>query len=113
VRSSFGFNIVLYPGWDVPKGELEYQDHTLRLNVHAHDMTWLCVSKDKKTADFGGKCTINHKGGFTFKVHVHDEGEPGKADVFELWLYGLTKYPNYHAVGTPILGGNIQIHKKP
>jgi hypothetical protein len=113
VRTNFGFNAVRYPGENVVKGELEYQDHTLGLNVHAHDIDTLCVSADKKRAEFTGPCTINHVGGFRFKVYVEDNGEPGKADVFELWLYGLTEYPTYHAVGHPISGGNIQIHKKP
>lgn len=95
---TFGFNVVRYPGETAVKGELEYQDHTLGLNVHAHDFETLCVSPDKTKAVFTGPCTINHVGGFSFRAYVEDNGEPGCAsaggtDVFELELFNLARAP--------------------
>jgi len=115
-KMSFGFNVVRYPEETAIKGELEVQDHTWKWNIHAHEIDTLCVSTDKTWAIFEGPCTINHIPGFRFKVYVEDNNEPGINDVFEIWLYGTAdplKGLPYHAVGDPIDGGNIQIHKKP
>jgi hypothetical protein len=106
-RGSFGFNIMYSAGDTVPKGDLEYIDHETGMNVHTHDMTGLVVSPDRIWAIFTGTCTIDGVSGFTFKVYVEDNGEPGKNDVFI-----ITLSTGYSAGGT-LLNGNIQIHKTP
>ncbi len=120
-KASFGFNIVCEEGDPVPKGELQYVDHTMGMfdsapmQVHAHDMLTLSVwdkETDSKKAHFTGECTIDHESGYTFEVCVQDNGEPGKDDVFVIKLFdGDTLI--YEAGGWPILHGNIQVHKKP
>jgi hypothetical protein len=119
-RATFGFNIVLYPGETVPKGELEYVDHSWNLAgykppmlVHAHNMKTLCVNPEKTSATFTGDCTINHQSGYTFEVYVEDNGEPGKSDVFMIWLFDQSHNTVYQGAGDPIHNGNIQIHVKP
>lgn len=104
---SFGFNIMYKLGDTVPKGELEYVDHEINMKVHAHDMTLLDVWDSNTKAYFEGACTIDGVSGFTFKVYVEDNGEPGKNDVFKILLSN-----GYFAGGT-LLNGNIQIHKTP
>jgi hypothetical protein len=106
-KASFGFNVMYQEGWDVPKGELQYVDYATKMIVHSHNMTSLVVSPDKTKATFEGICTINGVDGFTYRVYVEDNGEPGKNDVFK-----ITLSTGYSAGGT-ILNGNIQIHKKP
>ncbi|MFH0748721.1 MAG: post-COAP-1 domain-containing protein [Candidatus Bathyarchaeota archaeon] len=115
---SFGFNIMFYPdkGMVVPKGELEFIDHTEGWNVHGHDMTSLVVVGPPKgnlpwTARFEGECTVNGEEGFRFVVWVEDWGEPGKNDIFQLEFF---KGAFFYCTGPlpTLLAGNIQIHKK-
>lgn len=106
-KASFGFNVVYEEGYPAPKGELEYLDHAKGMNVHAHDMTKLVVSADKTHAWFEGTCTIDGVSGHTFEAYVEDNNEPGKDDWFEITL------SNSYTAGGELLGGNIQIHKKP
>ena len=122
VRASFGFNIVCHRGDIVPKGELQYVDHTMGMfdtapmQVHGHDMLSLEVwdkESPSKKARFQGECTIDHESGYTFCVYVEDNGEPGKNDVFVIKLFDGAHNQIYEARGEPILHGNIQIHKKP
>ena len=53
-----------------------------------------------------GSCEINGQGGFTYRVDVADNGEPGRSDTFALRLSN-----GYSASGT-LQGGNIQLHGK-
>lgn len=52
-----------------------------------------------------GTCEINGNGGFTYRVDVSDNGEPGRNDLFALSLSN-----GYFASGN-LAGGNIQLHK--
>ena len=52
-----------------------------------------------------GICEINGQGGFTYRVDVADNGEPGRSDTFELRL------SNGYSAGGTLQGGNIQLHK--
>lgn len=104
---SFGFNIRYYEGYPAPEGELQYVDHATGMKVHGHDMIDLYVSPDWIIAEFTGYCTIDGVDGFTFRVYVEDNGEPGKNDVFQIEL------SNGYSAGNSLLCGNIQIHVKP
>ena len=113
-KATFGFNIVRYPEGDShephvpdpPKGELQYVDHLTGMKIHGHEMASLVVVKEVGCwrATFTG---IDMYTGKTFTVEVHDHDEPGEEDFFIITLDG------YSASGTPILNGNIQVHKKP
>ena len=94
-----GFNVQSTA--DGVKGELQWQK--TGLNFHAHELSSLLVSPDGRTAWFTG-VGID---GRAFTAYVEDNGEPGRTDVFMLWIGGrLQSAPN----GT-LIGGNIQIHK--
>jgi hypothetical protein len=73
-------------------------------------MTYSYVSPDKTWAWWTGKCTINGQGGFTFKVYVEDNEEPGKNDAFAITLFD-SGVQIYYRQGFPILDRSIQIHK--
>lgn len=93
-----GFNV--QAGADGTKGELQFQTSTV--NFHAHTLSWLVVSADRTRAWFGG---IGNDG-LAFTAYVEDNGEPGRADIFQLWVEGVL------LTGSGALsGGNIQIHR--
>lgn len=82
------------------KGELQFQ--TDSVNFHAHTLSWLVVSADGTKAWFGG-IGIN---GLSFTAYVEDNGEPGRSDIFRLWVEGVS------LTGSGALtGGNVQIHR--
>jgi len=97
-RSRGGFNVKLTDGSD-PTGELRFHSDTT--SFHAHTMTVLGVSADKRQSWFMGMGTD----GRAFTAYVEDNGEPGNADVFKLWIDSVLQTGD----GT-ISGGNVQIH---
>jgi sugar lactone lactonase YvrE len=82
------------------KGDLEF--HVGAQNVHAGTVTSLGVAPDGRKAWFGGALDD----GRSFTAYVEDNGEPGRSDVFRLWVAGAELTPGQVA----ITGGNIQIH---
>jgi hypothetical protein len=88
-------------------GHLTYIDHGgdgLRVKgtgVTAYEVTGSVSRHIEGTAE------VNGVPGFTYKVDVTDNGEPGRADTFALELSN-----GYRAEGT-LQGGNIQLHARP
>jgi len=52
-----------------------------------------------------GTAEIDGQPGFTYRVEVADEGEPGRADTFYLQLL-----PNGYTAAGKLAGGNLQLH---
>lgn len=94
-----GFNVQSADGVSV-KGELEY--HNGAVNLHAHTMTAIAVSPDRTKGWFAGVLTD----GRTFVAYVEDNGEPGRTDVFRMWVNGALQNGD-----GKLTGGNVQIHK--
>ncbi|MBI4285757.1 MAG: hypothetical protein HY670_07670 [Chloroflexi bacterium] len=94
-----GFNVQSNNGVTV-KGELEYQNGSV--NLHAHTMTAVAVSPDLKKGWFAGVLEDGHK----FVVYVEDNGEPGRNDIFKIWVEGILLNGD-----GKLTGGNVQIHK--
>src|SRR4029077_15197684 len=70
---------------------------------------------DDKHATIKGMATVNGASGYTFDVHMEDNGEPGRgADRFRIELSGPTSYDSnaYAANGGLLTGGNIPVHKE-
>ena len=91
-----GFNV-----HSATKGELQWQNGSV--NFHAPEITALGVAPDGRTAWFAGI----GKDGRPFVAYVEDNGEPGRNDVFKLWIAGVLHTPG----NGRLAGGNIQIHK--
>ena len=115
---SFGFNAMCTKNG--LKGELQYVDHTTGDKVHAHELDFLEVWEENppnkpypmKYAYFGGPCTFNHEDGYTFRVLVEDNGEPGKEDRFTIEVkLGADVVLFGGSLDDPMLVGNIQTHK--
>jgi len=94
-----GFNVQSGDGVAV-KGELEYQNGSE--NLHASTMTAIAVSPDLTKGWFAGVL----KDGRVFVAYVEDNGEPGKNDVFKLWINGVLQNGD-----GKLTGGNVQLHK--
>jgi len=115
---SFGFNVMYSDKDGTVKGDLEYIDHIIGMNLHAWEMEGINVWEDNPTnkpgpwlkGEFWGPCSINGETGHSFFVYVEDYGEPGKLDKF--YIYTDTGYVGGSLV-EPILVGNIQIHLGP
>jgi hypothetical protein len=82
-------------------GELEWQK--AGLNFHADSFTALGLSSDGTKGWFAGVADDRRP----FVAYVEDNGEPGRDDIFRLWIGGILQTP----VGGALSGGNVQIHK--
>jgi len=107
--TNFGFVVQSDDGKSV-KGELEYQDkdNASIINLHSDKILSINISPDGKKGIFFGTATINGKSGYTFKVYVEDNGEPGSNDKFSITINEISG--GYTKSGT-LTKGNIQIHK--
>jgi hypothetical protein len=106
---SFGFVVQRKVPGDLPKGQLEFQDHALGLNVHSTSILTLSVVGN--TATFSGDCTSKVGSASavacTFTATVQDIAEPGKGvDGFSITI----STPSAQYGTAPITKGNVQIH---
>jgi PKD repeat protein len=99
-NSRGGFNVRREEGGSV-QGELQFQSDST--SFHAHELTALGISADHRQGWFAGV----GRDGRSFTAYVEDNGEPGNADVFRLWIDGVLQTGDGN--GT-ISGGNIQFH---
>lgn len=85
-------------------GHLEYIDHGPDgPKVHGTGVTnYLVLSTNTREID--GLAEVNGVDGFTYKVVVTDNGEPGTNDSFSIQL------SNGYSAGGKLGGGNIKIH---
>ncbi len=87
-------------------GHLEYHDHSATgPSAHGTGVTAYTVT-GTTSRHIEGTAEINGHGGFTYKVDVADNGEPGAgSDTFAIELSNGSR-----ASGT-LGGGNITLHK--
>ncbi len=86
-------------------GHLEYIDHGTGLKVHGTGVTAYVVT-GTTMRHIEGTAEVNGRPGFTYKVDVTDNGEPGRnVDTFAISLSN-----GYMASGF-LSGGNIQLHQ--
>jgi len=86
-------------------GHLTYLDHGAGgPQVKGTGVTAYAVV-NATTRHIEGTCAINGAGGFTYRVDVSDNGEPGRNDTFSIRL------SNGYAASGLLAGGNIQLHK--
>jgi len=84
-------------------GHLTYLDHSNGLKVKGTAVTAYLVT-GPTTRGIEGRAEVNGQGGFTYRVDLADNGEPGRYDSFRLELSN-----GYVSSGT-LTGGNIQLH---
>lgn len=86
-------------------GHLNYIDHGRDIHVKGTGVT-AYVNVDATTRRIEGKAKINGQSGFSYRVVVTDNGEPGHDDIFELSLSN-----GYNTGLRRLEGGNIELHK--
>jgi hypothetical protein len=94
-------------------GHLEYNDHSTSppTQVHGTGVTGYFLGAEPDERVITGTAEVNGVPGFTYKVEVIDNGEPGRGiDAFSISV------SNGYAAGFEygdgsIAGGNIQLHK--
>jgi len=96
------------------RGQLSYEDHAQKgkrddVKVKGTGVT-AYSALDAVTRRIEGTARMNGQGGFTYRVDVSDNGEPGRNDVFAISLWNASGALVYSASGT-LRGGNIQLHK--
>lgn len=84
-------------------GHLNYVDHGAALHVKGTGVT-AYTALDATRRVIEGPARVNGQAGFTYRVVVADQGEPGRNDTFALTLSN-----GYVAAGA-LGGGNIQLH---
>ena len=90
-------------------GNLEFKDKPNKITFKSDSIISLSVDPAGNTATFGGTGTIGGTTGYTFKVSIADNGEPGKHDVFSITIFD-SKGNQVDSVGGTLTQGNIQIH---
>jgi hypothetical protein len=96
------------------KGHLNYKDKANDLDLRSTSITFVSILIDNKHATIKGTATVNGISGYTFTVHVEDNGEPGiGSDRLRIELSGPTSYDSdaFAANGGLLTSGNIQAHK--
>ncbi len=85
-------------------GHLEYIDHGPNgPKVHGTGVTNYVI-RSTNTREIDGTAQVNGQDGFTYKVVVTDNGEPGTNDSFSIQL------SSGYLAGGKLGGGNIKIH---
>ena len=112
-QATFGFTVKCC----APSGNLEYNDHDAGVRIKALSIDGLFISSPgtacpatpgSKHAKFTGTASVIRSMGTTTEpltVDVDDCGEPGTTDKFGI------KTTTYINGPSPLIGGNIQIHK--
>jgi len=96
------------------KGNLNYKDKTNNIDVNSTSITFVSILIDNAHATVEGTATVNGASGYTFRLDVEDNGEPGKGnDRFRIRLDGPTTYDSnsFAPNGGLLSAGNIQVHK--
>jgi PKD domain len=96
------------------KGKLNYTDKTNNIDLKSTSFIFVSILSDNEHATLKGTATVNGTSGYTFRVDMEDNGEPGKGvDRFRIRLSGPTNYDSkaFAANGGLLIAGNIQIHK--
>jgi len=105
-RASFGFNAGFKPHASSPEVHFNYIDHGTGTHMKATTITVYAEGSSKTTRHFEGAAEIDGLPGFTYKIDVADNGEPGRSTD-----YLSVEISNGYRAAGPLAGGNIQLHK--
>ena len=108
-RANFGFNAGFKAGSLTPDVHLNYIDHGARMKVKATSILSYGPGPTVTSRHFEGTAEVDGVSGYTYKVDVADNDEPGRADTFAIALFSNGE--NVYQAGGTLAGGNIQLHK--
>jgi hypothetical protein len=105
-QATFGGHAKLADSGD-PRGQQTYRDHGPAQPMRVKSINVLAVtcSPDRTQADIFGEATVDGSGSFDYRIHVRDNGQPGKGvDQYEI------EVSNGYGSGLQTLkAGNIKI----
>ena len=89
-------------------GSVNYVDHENQFHLKSTQITgYLYDPANPNQRDFCGMARVNDSASeVMFRIHLEDNGEPGRQDFISLRLSN-----GYQASGTLDGGGNLQLHK--
>jgi hypothetical protein len=91
----------------IATGHQEYQDHgpLQPITVNTIDVTAVMCSDDRTQASLFGQATVDGAGSFEYQIDLQDNGEPGIADKYRIFIPGVA----YESGLQTLRGGNVQI----
>jgi hypothetical protein len=91
----------------ISSGQQEYHDHgpLQPITVNTIDVQAVACSEDRTRASIFGNATVNGAGSYEYEIDLVDDGEPGVADKYRIFIPGL----GYESGVQTLRGGNIQI----
>ena len=110
-RHSFGFNVHYDDkGHATMKGQLQFVDHDGNMNFHGNEVSTLVV--DENEAVFTGSGWLNGLEGYTYRVEVVDNGNPGRGnDTFSIEITEEDSDLVISVASGTLAGGNITVHE--
>ncbi len=111
LKYSFGFNVHFdNKGHVKMKGQLQFVDRDGNENFHGNEVLSLAV--DENRAVFTGTGRLNGEEGFSYRVDVVDNGNPGRGnDTFFIKITDSATGTVEYAVSGTLAGGNIKVHE--
>jgi len=104
-RASFGFNAGFKPNASSPEVSFNYIDHSTGMHMKATTITVYAEGRTRTSRHLEGAAEIDGVPGFTYKIDVADNGEPGRSTD-----YLSVEFNNGYKAAGPLAGGNIQLH---
>ena len=91
----------------VASGQQEYQDHgpLQPHTVNTIDVQAVVCNNDHTQASLFGNATVDGSGSFEYEIDLQDNGEPGIADKYRIFIPGVP----YDSGLQTLRGGNVQI----
>ena len=111
LKHSFGFNIHYDDkGHATMKGQLQFVDRNGNMNFHGNEVSSLVV--DENGAVFTGLGLLNGEEGYSYRVEVVDNGNPGREnDFFSIEITEEGSDSAMYDVSGTLAGGNIKVHE--
>ncbi len=110
-KHTFGFNVHYDDkGHATMKGQLQFVDHHGNMNFHGNEVSSLMV--DENEAVIAGAGWLNGEEGYSYRVKVVDEGNPGRGnDTFSIEITEVDSDSIMYVISGTLAGGNITVHE--
>jgi len=111
LKHSFGFNIHYDDkGHATMKGQLQFVDRNGNMNFHGNEVSSFEVTENQ--AVFTGAGRLNGEEGYSYRVEVVDNGNPGRGnDTFSIEITEEGSDSAMYDVSGTLAGGNIKVHE--
>jgi len=92
------------------KGQLQFVDRNGNMNFHGNEVSSFEVYENQ--AVFTGAGQLNGEEGYSYRVEVEDDGNPGRGnDTFSIEITEVGSDSAMYDVSGTLAGGNIKVHE--